>query len=374
MKEINYLNIQHEIKNIKPEEILALHELSKNSGLVLKKADKGSSIVVMDQEDYVFECNRQLRNDQHYKPLEEPIFLDTAKEMTEILMDLKDLSCISDKQFNYLKPCENPRPRRFYTLPKIHKPADKWTIPDRIPAGRPIVSDCNSESEKVAEFIDEFIKSKATKHPSYIKDTYNFVESVQDLEIPKDALLITLDVESMYTNILHDKGLEAIAEAFEDHEKTPKFHAIMKLLEISLKCNDFEFDKEHFLQTCGTSMGKKWAPHYCDIYMAKFEKDAMAKCPLKPLLYERFLDDVFMVWTHGRKEFDKFLDIFNSHQPPIKFKAEISSLSANFLDTTVFKCPENEKELCIKVYFKLQTPINFCLKDRFTLSTHRRLS
>ena len=79
----------------------------------------------MDQEDYVFECNRQLRNDQHYKPLEEPIFLDTAKEMTEILMDLKDLSCISDKQFNYLKPCENPRPRRFYTLPKIHKPADK---------------------------------------------------------------------------------------------------------------------------------------------------------------------------------------------------------------------------------------------------------
>jgi hypothetical protein len=153
----------------------------------------------------------------------------------------------------------------------------------------------------------------------------------------------------MYTNILHDKGLEAKADEVEDHEKT---HAIMKLLEISLQCNDFEFDKEHFLQTCGTSMGKKWAPHYCDIYMAKFEKDAMAKCPLKPLLYERFLDDVFMVWTHGLKEFDKFLDIFNSHQPPIKFKAEISSLSANFLDTTVFKSPENEQKLCTKVYFK----------------------
>ena len=251
IEEISDLKIQDEEQNIKPEEIMALNELSKNSELVVKKADKGSSIVIMDKEDYIFECHRQLKNDQHYKTLEEPIFSDTARQITELLSELKSLSVITEKQFNYLKPCENPRARRFYTLPKIHKPADKWTVPGKIPAGRPIVSDCNSESEKVAEFIDDFIKSKATKHPSYIKDTYNFVETIQQLEIPKDALLITLDVESMYTNILHEKGLEAIENAFEDHEKDAKFHAIMKLLEISLKYNDFEFDNEYFLQICG---------------------------------------------------------------------------------------------------------------------------
>ena len=278
---------------------------------------------------------------------------------------MKDLSFISDKQFKYLKPCEKPRPRRFYTLPKIHKPIDKWTVPGKIPAGRPIVSDCSSESEKIAEFIDGFIKSKATKHPSYIKDTYDIVDNIHDLDIPKDALLITLDVESMYTNIVHDNGLEALEEAFEEHEKDAKFHAIMKLLEISLKCNDFEFNNEHFLQICGTSMGKKWAPHYSDIYMAKFEKDAMAKCPLKPLFYKRFLDDVFMIWTHGLEAFQNFLDIFNSHQPPIKFKAEISSVSADFLDTTVFKCPENKQVLNTKVFFKPTDTHQLLFKSSF---------
>ena len=55
--------------------------------------------------------------------------------------------------------------------------------------------------------------------------------------------------------------------------------------------------------------------NYADIYMAKFEeKNALEKCPLKPHTYLRFVDDVFIIWTHGRKSFDTFLDILNSHE------------------------------------------------------------
>jgi hypothetical protein len=46
-------------------------------------------------------------------------------------------------------------------------------------------------------------------------------------------------------------------------------------------------------------MDKKFAPHSADIFMAQFERDALAKCPLKPLIYLRYLDDIFIVWTHG---------------------------------------------------------------------------
>ena len=56
-------------------------------------------------------------------------------------------------------------------------------------------------------------------------------------------------------------------------------------------------------------MGVDYAPHFADIYMAKFEK-----CPLKPHTYFRFLDDVFIIWIHGRKSFDTFLDILNNHK------------------------------------------------------------
>ena len=59
---------------------------------------------------------------------------------------------------------------------------------------------------------------------------------------------------------------------------------------------------------------------YADIYMymAKFEKYAFEKCPLRPCTY-RFLDDVFIFWTHGQTSFDTYLDILNNHEPPIKF-------------------------------------------------------
>lgn len=44
-----------------------------------------------------------------------------------------------------------PRPKRFYLLPKIHKEPEEWRLPGEIPQGRPIVSDCNSETYHTAE-------------------------------------------------------------------------------------------------------------------------------------------------------------------------------------------------------------------------------
>jgi hypothetical protein len=112
-------------------------------------------------------------------------------------------------------------------------------------------------------------------------------------------------------------------------------------------------------------MGRRWAPHYANIYMAKFEEDALNKCPLKPLFYLRFLDDIFMIWTHGLAAFHEFLDQFNSHQPPIKFTAEINDFSANFLDTTVFKKSENRNSLLTKVFFKPTDTHQLLFKDSF---------
>ena len=56
-------------------------------------------------------------------------------------------------------------------LPKIHKPPSEWIIPNKMPKGIPIISDCNSVSEKVAEYIDNHLKLRASQHPSYIKKT-----------------------------------------------------------------------------------------------------------------------------------------------------------------------------------------------------------
>ena len=43
-------------------------------------------------------------------------------------------------------------------------------------------------------------------------------------------------------------------------------------------------------------MVRDWAPHYADIYMAKFEKEALYKAALKSHTYYRYLDDIFISW------------------------------------------------------------------------------
>jgi len=348
--DVKNLSIQKEKKNLNQNEYQAIKDLKNNPNIIIKKADKGSAVVIMDKCNYVSEGYRQLNNAAHYKEIFAPLYLENAVKISEILKNLYDSGRLTKKEFIYLSPPENPRQRRFYMLPKIHKDKKVWPIPNIMPPGRPIVSDCNSESERVAMFIDAFIKTKANKHPSYIKNTYDFLDKITDMELSPESLLITLDVESMYTNINHDEGIQAVRNAFSECQNDPKFIAIMELLELSLKCNDFEFDDKLFLQVSGTAMGQKYAPHYADIYMAQFEKAALAKCKFKPLCYYRYLDDIFMVWPHGLEAFNDFLTVFNSHRLSIKFKAEISSDSVNFLDTTLFRSNNNILES--KVFFK----------------------
>ena len=65
----------------------------------------------------------------------------------------------------------------------------------------------------------------------------------------------------MYTNIDHIKGILAVKEAFNNFYL---FDYITELLELSIKNNDFLFNKEWFLQLSGTAMGVDYAPHYAD--------------------------------------------------------------------------------------------------------------
>ena len=156
----------------------------------------------------------------------------------------------------------------------------------------------------------------------------------------------------MYTNINNADGITAVEETFADETNQALFPYIKEFLQVILSNNDFEFNDSKYLQKSGVSMGIKFAPSFADIFMAKWEKDALEKYPLSPSFYARFLDDIFMIWTHGIDKFNELLEILNNHHPSIKLKAAISNTEVNFLDTTVFKSPDDNSKLYTKVYFK----------------------
>ena len=151
-----------------------------------------------------------------------------------------------------------------------------------------------SESYRISEYIDSFLAPLAAKHSSYLRDTTDFLEKIRHIKLPSNSFLATLDVESMYTNIDIKDGLKAVFNSFKANPNPSRPDLeILEPLKLCLENNDFKFNGKWFLQISGTAMGKKFAPSYANIFMAEWEKAAFNSCQLLPLVYLRFLDDIF---------------------------------------------------------------------------------
>ena len=143
--------------NLSMKEFESLNKLRKNQDIVIKSADKGGATVITDIQNYMFEAERQLNDANYYRILDSPIFLDNKPRIVDILSQMQKQGFINNKQFKYLSGPEDPRHRIFYLLPKIHKDRRKWTIADKMPEGRPIVSDVESESYRISQLLEQFL-------------------------------------------------------------------------------------------------------------------------------------------------------------------------------------------------------------------------
>ena len=144
--------------------------------------------------------------------------------------------------------------------------------------------------------------------------------------LPDNAILVSIDVSALYTNIPQTEGMEDVREAFDErkHPDVPT-EFILKLLELILKFNIFEFNSELFLQLIGTAMGTKPAPSYANIFMARKIDIAIEELAAKfgdgiyPIrLLKRFLYDIFMIFTGSIENLHLFLEELNAIHPTIQ--------------------------------------------------------
>ena len=83
--------------------------------------------------------------------------------------------------------------------------------------------------------------------------------------------------------------------------------------------------------------------------MGWFEDEFVYMYRLQPLVYGRYIDDIFMIWQHSKEELLEFIEHINSRVPTIKFSQEISDSEINFLDVKVIK---NNNTLKTTLYTK----------------------
>ena len=307
--------------------------MQKQRLIQIKKADKGAGICIMDFDDYWDSCMNHLSSKQrqsdgsskpYYSAASEEELTAAKKEIHDTLKTAFEKKIISEDEFKAMNPLPLG-PAKFYQIFKVHKMKN-----NKLPPERPIVSTCGSFTEKIGQFVQHNLKSLSNIHPSYLQDSPDFLRSVEseinDKNIISDGdILVTVDVSALYTNIPIQEGIEACKELLDKHsDNKDKNDFIIKLLELLLKNNIFEFDSMLYRQIIGTAMGMKPAPDYANIFMAKIDKSISEiadqnkdKFTLK--FYKRFLDDIYILFNGSNKHLHEFLQMCNQINPHIKF-------------------------------------------------------
>ena len=128
-----------------------MRSLADDKQIVIKKADKGSCVVVWDRDDYLLEAERQLKDEKIYRSVtfNEKLIEDFTECSNKMFKDLRRGGHLSEKQLNYYsfkykKACNLGK---VYLLPKIHKRL--YNVP-----GRPVIPNCGTPTEKALEFLD----------------------------------------------------------------------------------------------------------------------------------------------------------------------------------------------------------------------------
>ena len=263
-----------------------MHSLKDDPSIIIKGADKGSVVVVWDRDDYLKEAYRQLNDKEVYEQ-----FSDDSSVLANILMKALEKICLrgdlpKDTLDYFL--VKDPKFARFYLIPKIHKRLHDMP-------GRPVISNCGYYTENISSFLDYQLQPLAQKVKSYIKDTNHFLNRLSSLgKLPQGAILCTVDVVGLYPNIPHSEGLTSLRRVFELRDnKQISSDTLVERPEIVLKNNIFQFDEKTFKQVCGTAIGTKFARPYTIFFMADLEEKILHASEKKPMIWWRYIDDIF---------------------------------------------------------------------------------
>ena len=172
------------------------------------------------------------------------------------------------------------------------------------------------------------------------KDSTHFLQILENLgPLPDNCLLVTLDVNSLYTNIDITEGSHAVEVNLDIHrpggDVKPCNETILNLLKLVLTRNNFKFTGQNYLQIKGVSMGSRVSPSLAILYMGAFEDRFVYTYHLQPLVYGRYIDDIFMIWPHSLEELKKFIKYLNDCTANIQFSQDISETEINFLDIKI---------------------------------------
>ena len=310
-----------------------LKNIASDPTIHITKPDKGCGVVIMNKENYVSKVydiiNDQTKfNKSHVE--EKKLITKLEDKLNNALRTLRTKRCISEE---FYRECyaSGSQLGYMYGLPKVHK--------SDCPV-RPIVAAYGTYNFNLGKLILPMISQLAINQYT-VKNSYDFTESINQVNNADKVFMCSLDITSLYTNIPVNETIEIILNRLFINEtilyKNFTRSDFKKLLTVALNDTYFKFNGEIFKQTEGLAMGGSCSPIIANIFLNEFETNVIDNCPLdfKPQLYKSYLDDTFLLFDSEVKA-RNFFNYINSIHANIQFTFEGEQQNRlPFLDVTV---------------------------------------
>ena len=326
--------------NLTKGEKKSLNSLLNNNKIVIKNSDKNLGITIVDSDWYYASCLSHLNNERDYRIIINEEFHDKIyPNICRNLSSLLSTYIINKNEYSQfmIKNIDNKKIPYFYIIPKIHK------VPV---ASRPIAASQHWVLHPVSSLLAEILNPSVTETKTYLKNSKHLIGQMIKFRSPKKiTYLITGDVESLYTNIPINDLITIINNILLKNKKQIEIKynfditTILSLLNLILYNNYVMFDDKIYLQTHGIPMGTPCAPHLANLFLSHFENEILHQMSQHTLLWKRFIDDIFIIWSGDAIQLQQFLAAYCSNAPTIKINWKITEYEAEFLDLHIIKSP-----------------------------------
>ena len=267
----NFSSDRNPPENPTASEFKALKRLPKNKNIVIQKADKGNTVVILDKCSYISAIEEILNDTSKFSKLDIPAgkeinhIVNLEKKTTAERKLLKDKEIIDKSTYKSIKPVGS-RPGILYGSGKIHKETRNG-----LPSFLPILSAIDTPTYKLAKFLLKFL-TPSTVNECTVIDSFHFAEEIcrQDSNLH----MASLDVDSLFTNIPLDETIDICVDSlYNDNENRPNIpkYDFRNLLNIATKESFFMLNNKYYKQVDGVAMGSPLGPALANIFMCSFE-------------------------------------------------------------------------------------------------------
>ena len=320
LKKCGKLNLSRDEKN-------AFYSLLHNEDIVIRPADKGSGIVIVDKTEYIQRLHKEMTDSGSYEEIPGDLTETATKTVRKLVNRMYKEGVINKDLQKYLIP-KYPKNGKLKGNPKLHKDGAPF---------RTIVSGTNTPTERMAEVAEHELNDFVINSPTYIKDTTDFINKLSTIDtiIPTNSILFCFDVEKLYPSVPRTEGLQACKEALDrrTHPIVPTDNAL-EMIETVLDFNGFGLGEKNYRQTDGIAIGSRLGRNFACAYMRKWD-EKLLEYERKPFFYKRYIDDGFGIWDGDLKSLQDFQEYANNIHENIKIQLRWSRNQVEFLDTLV---------------------------------------